>query len=221
MKKHMTRITTVLLTLALLLAPLPVAAATLGDVDGNGRVNTTDARRTLQAAAEKITLDTAAQKVADINNDNTVNTTDARLILQFTVGNIPDLEQPQAPAQTKEQEVFALINQYRAENGASALTYRSDVQAAANLRAQELITLFSHTRPDGTSCFTALNAFGIAYRTAGENIAAGHPDAASVMTGWMNSEGHRANILNTSFTGVAIGIAEQDGYLYWVQLFVG
>jgi uncharacterized protein YkwD len=95
---------------------------------------------------------------------------------------------------------------------------------AAELRADEQIASFSHTRPNGTSCFTVLDDFGIARTTAGENIAyatEGYYSPQAVVDAWMNSSGHRANILKTNFTSVGIGYAKSDGLEFFVQLFIG
>lgn len=116
------------------------------------------------------------------------------------------------------RSVLALVNGERAEAGLPPLTYRDDLQAAADLRATEIVTLFDHTRPDGSTCFTAFN---VSYMTAGENIASGYRTPEAVMTGWMNSPGHRANILNADFTGLAVGHVVSGGRHYWTQLFVG
>lgn len=130
-------------------------------------------------------------------------------------------KQPAAsPSSDVRQQVWALVNQQRTQNGLSTLAYRSNLQAAADLRAREIIRQFSHTRPNGSSCFTAVTESGASYRAVGENIAAGYPNAESVMTGWMNSEGHRANILSGEFTGIAVGCVEQNGRQYWVQIFI-
>ena len=94
------------------------------------------------------------------------------------------------------------------------------LSAAAQVRAQEIDVSFSHTRPDGTSCFTVLKDFGISYRACGENIAKGSPSPARVVEGWMNSAGHRANILNANFTAIGVGVyADAAGTLHWAQLF--
>ena len=79
--------------------------------------------------------------------------------------------------------------------------------------------MFSHTRPDGRSCFTALTDLGISYGGAGENIAYGQSSPEEVMTAWMNSSGHRANILNSSFTKLGVGVYKSGNTIYWVQLF--
>ena len=103
------------------------------------------------------------------------------------------------------------------------MLFRSSLCAVAQLRAEETVQSFSHTRPNGTSCFTAIQEAGISGRTMGENIAAGQNSPASVMNSWMNSEGHRANILNGDFTSIGIGYVKSgSGYgHYWVQMFMG
>jgi uncharacterized protein YkwD len=122
------------------------------------------------------------------------------------------------------RDVFNIVNQRRAENGLSALVWNNLAAEAAQARAIELATSFSHTRPDGSTCFTALKAVGYSYSTAGENIAAGWVTPEIVMTAWMNSPGHRANILNEEFATVGVGCVyvpdDPKGYhFYWVQLF--
>ena len=104
------------------------------------------------------------------------------------------------------------------ENGLAELTYRNDVQDAANIRANEIISTFSHTRPDGSSCFTAVT---VNYYAIGENIASGQKNAEEVMNTWMNSPGHRANILSAQFTGMVVGVVQYQGVSYWVQIFIG
>ena len=122
-----------------------------------------------------------------------------------------------------QQAVLALVNEARAQEGLAPLTLAENLTQAAQVRAGELPVLFSHTRPDGRSCFTALDEAGVAYRTAGENIAAGYATPEAVVDGWLHSEGHRANILNEDFTQMGVGhVQAADGYGdYWVQLFVG
>ncbi|NLK74862.1 MAG: hypothetical protein GX288_06175 [Clostridiales bacterium] len=113
-----------------------------------------------------------------------------------------------------------MVNQERAKAGLSALTSNSTLTAAANKRAEETVQLFSHTRPNGTSFSTVLGEFGIQYRTAGENIAYGQRTPQEVVTGWMNSPGHRANILNGNFGKIGIGVYQSsNGTIYWTQVF--
>ena len=118
-------------------------------------------------------------------------------------------------------EVVSLVNKERAKSGLSALTVDAKVQQAAQVRAQEQQTVFSHTRPDGTSCFTALKDAGVSYTAAGENIAMGQTSPAQVMQDWMNSDGHRKNIMNSSFTKIGVGFyKDANGKMYWSQMFI-
>lgn len=117
------------------------------------------------------------------------------------------------------EAVLTLVNRYRAENGLSALTLDKSLCKAAETRAREIVSTFSHTRPNGTSCFTVLSESGISYGSVGENIAYGQDSAAEVMSAWMNSSGHRANILSSSFAKLGVGVYQSGGTLYWAQLF--
>ena len=120
------------------------------------------------------------------------------------------------------QQVVDLVNAERAKVGLSALSTMPQAEAAAQVRATEIISSFSHTRPNGTSCFTALDEQGAKYMASGENIAAGQATPADVMNSWMNSPGHKANILNPKFTKIGIGYAEGGSYrTNWTQMFVG
>lgn len=117
-------------------------------------------------------------------------------------------------------QVADLVNEARAQAGVSALTLDTDLTKAAMIRAEEIVTEFSHNRPDGTKCYTVLDGYGISFRCAGENIAKGQTSPEAVMEAWLNSEGHRANILDSDFEAIGVGYVEIDGYPYWAQLFV-
>ena len=132
-------------------------------------------------------------------------------------------EIPDSPAADAglEQQVIDLVNKYRAQNGLSALSYDKGAACAASIRAKETEQSFSHTRPDGSRCFTALDECGASYSGAGENIAMGQSSAEAVMTDWMNSQGHRENILNPNFKKIGVGVHKgSDGRLYWAQMFI-
>ena len=137
----------------------------------------------------------------------------------------PPQEEPDAPeesggVQEAAEAVAALVNAARRDAGLSELELDADLCAAAQARAQEIAQSFSHTRPDGSSCFTILEEFGISYRAAGENIAMGQRTPEEVMDGWMNSSGHRANILNGTFTSIGVGYyVDGAGAAHWVQIF--
>ncbi len=134
----------------------------------------------------------------------------------------PGQNQPSQPGSTDNsyaQQVINLVNEERAKAGLSAVQPSETIAGAANIRAQEIVSNFSHTRPDGTSFGTVLRQAGINYRGAGENIAYGQRTPEEVMDAWMNSSGHRANILNPDYTNIGIGYYETNGVKYWVQLF--
>jgi len=118
-------------------------------------------------------------------------------------------------------QVLALVNNERANAGLGGLSMTSELNAAAQKRAEEIISLFDHTRPDGTSCFTVFDEYGVSYGYAGENIAAGQRSPSEVMNSWMNSSGHRQNILGGNFNHIGIGVVHINGGYgyYWVQLF--
>lgn len=142
----------------------------------------------------------------------------------FSGIRIPGFSQPE---DTTEQTAYVkrvaeLVNEERAKAGFSPLAVNTQAMNAADVRAGEIASNFSHSRPDGSSFSTALTEAGVKYRASGENIAYGQRTPEEVMAGWMNSEGHRANILNPDFTSIGIGHYQNDaGVNYWVQLFVG
>lgn len=122
-----------------------------------------------------------------------------------------------APSGMAEQ-VAQLVNEERSKAGLAPLSFNTQLSADALVRAREIVDTFDHTRPDGSSFSTAVT---ISWNTVGENIAWGQSSPQSVMNAWMNSTGHRQNILNSSFTKIGVGVTEYNGRLYWVQLFVG
>ena len=115
---------------------------------------------------------------------------------------------------TYASQVITLLNEQRVNNGLSPLTADSTLTAAAMQRAAETVIYFSHTRPNGSRCFTAFDG---GWR--GENIAAGQADPDEVITGWMNSTGHRKNILEANYTSVGVGCFNYKGINFWVQCF--
>ncbi len=112
-------------------------------------------------------------------------------------------------------EVINLTNQYRQQAGLNTLTYQPALDAGANIRAQEIVGTWSHTRPNGQPANTAFN---VRFSLFGENIAKGHRTPSAVMTGWMNSPGHKSNILTPSYTQLTAAVHIVDGYHYWVMM---
>ena len=124
---------------------------------------------------------------------------------------------------TNEEEVFKLINQQRVNNGLSELKVDSEVQRVARIKAQDMVNnnYFSHNSPTYGSPFDMLNSFKISYRTAGENIA-GNSTNSGAVNAWMNSSGHKANILNGNFNYTGIGVVSSPKYgKIYVQMFIG
>lgn len=118
------------------------------------------------------------------------------------------------------EQVVKLVNAERAKNGLSPLTLDYSIESAALVRAKEIQNSFSHTRPDGRNFSSALKEQGVSYIGSGENIAWGQHSPEEVMKGWMNSPGHRANILNSRFTKIGVGhFQNSKGTNYWTQLF--
>lgn len=132
-------------------------------------------------------------------------------------------EQPDTAAYdagSAQGQVLNLVNQNRAAAGLHCLRLDADLCAAAQIRAQEIMTSFSHTRPDGRKFSTVLTDNGIRFTAAGENIAWGQTSPTQVMNAWMNSDGHRANIMNQTYTKLGVGhLTDANGRQYWVQLF--
>ena len=147
-----------------------------------------------------------------------------------TAGSTPVEEETPAedtgsePADTVaayEQEVFDLVNQIREENGLEPFVYNEILAETARAHSQDMIdrNFFDHTNPDGKSPFDRMRDNGLSYSMAAENIAVGYPSPEAVVEGWMNSEGHRANILGgCEELGVGLALGGSYGY-YWTQCF--
>lgn len=120
-----------------------------------------------------------------------------------------------------EEEVVRLVNEIRKENGLKELTYDWQLSRVARIKSEDMRDnkYFSHTSPTYGSPFQMMKSFGITYRSAGENIARGQATPQAVVNAWMNSSGHRANILNSSFTHIGVGYASSGRY--WTQMFIG
>lgn len=120
-----------------------------------------------------------------------------------------------------EQEVVRLVNEIRVQNGLKELTHNWELSRVARYKSQDMRDnkYFSHTSPTYGSPFQMIKSFGITYRSAGENIAKGQRTPQAVVDAWMNSSGHRANILNSSFTQIGVGYVADGNY--WTQMFIG
>ncbi|MDR1775340.1 MAG: CAP domain-containing protein [Actinomycetes bacterium] len=161
----------------------------------------------------------------------------ALLLLLPIIGSLSSLNPPAGPATAQAAvdtqvpisgtldyaaawQVLVLTNAERAKEGLAPLTMDAQLVETAMVRARECLLVFDHTRPDGTPCYTAFPANYTTGAVAAENIGAGYPTAAAMVRGWMNSPGHRANIMNPALTTIGIGVFHQDGAGYgWAQDF--
>ena len=122
---------------------------------------------------------------------------------------------------TIEAEIVRLVNEERAKYSLSPLSTDWELARVARYKSKDMHDrgYFSHQSPTYGSPFEMIKAFGLSYRTAGENIARGYRSAAQVVVAWMASSGHRANILNASFTRIGVGYVADGNY--YTQMFIG
>ncbi|QXE02469.1 CAP domain-containing protein [Terribacillus sp. DMT04] len=120
-----------------------------------------------------------------------------------------------------EQQVVELTNQERAKNGLSPLKADVELSKVARAKSQDMADngYFDHNSPTYGSPFDMMKSFGISYKTAGENIAQGQKTPEEVVQAWMNSQGHRENIMNPDYTNIGVGYVENGNY--WTQQFIG
>lgn len=155
-------------------------------------------------------------KPAQTDTDKKPDTTDSE-----QVNSKPVEDKNSDSVSDYEKKVAELVNEIRAENGLKPLKLNTELSAVARIKSEDMRDnrYFSHTSPNYGSPFDMMKSFGISYRTAGENIAMGQRTPEEVVNAWMNSEGHRANILNASFTEIGVGYAANGNY--WTQMFIG
>ena len=130
---------------------------------------------------------------------------------------------PTIASQSFEQQVVDLVNKERAKVGLKALTSDWEVARVARFKSEDMrdSNYFSHNSPTYGTPFQMIKSFGISYKSAGENIAAGQATPEAVVKAWMNSSGHKANILSSSFTHIGVGYAKGGSYgHYWTQQFI-
>lgn len=135
-------------------------------------------------------------------------------------GDVITIPEKNTSAQAYEKEVIRLVNAERAKAGLKALTEDWELSRVARFKSQDMRdnNYFSHTSPVYGSPFDMIKDFGITYRSAGENIARGQKTPQAVVNAWMNSSGHRKNILNASYTKIGVGYVADGNY--WTQMFI-
>ena len=136
-------------------------------------------------------------------------------------GEILEVPQISSYVRTYEERVVELVNQHRSRNGLSPLSINWELSRVARIKSQDMADnrYFSHNSPTYGTPFQMMKSFGIKYNTAGENIAYGQATPEEVVSAWMNSTGHRQNILNNQYTQIGIGYFSKGNY--WTQLFIG
>ena len=256
------------ISLILLMSSVFVSFAdghSMGDTDGNGKIDVIDATAIQRNIAKIISLDEETLIFSDVDGDGKVSVMDCTSIQQYVAKIITAFpcerlatSQPtesiyvstdsslkpaetQAPTQAPtqpptvskeqickdiEQEILRLVNVERKKAKVKALTFGDDYYECAKLRASECnsVETFSHTRPNGKAWYTVLKELKAPdYKIAGENIALYFQTPEQVVNEWMNSEGHRKNILHPDFKVLAVGVEETpdwEGYYCGVQIFV-
>lgn len=200
-----------------------------------------DAKTSLKAALGISVEGIKNFKAMDVNKDNAYDLKDVKIILQvalgigsveevlkrpeLTPGNVITMKpSPTAVVNSNEayaREVLNLVNIERRKYNLSDLSWDASMKKAADVRAKELETVFQHSRPNGSSCFIIFDEMNISYMGCAENIAYGYATPAEVVNGWMNSPGHKANILTPEYTKLGVGYYVGNNKTpYWVQLFI-
>lgn len=158
-----------------------------------------------------VTLQSVIDSNPQVENPN--------LIYPDEILNIPTEEK--GTLSEYETEVIRLVNVRRNSAGLKSLTADMELSRVARIKSQDMCNknYFSHTSPTYGTPFQMMKDFGITYRSAGENIAMGQRTPSEVVNAWMNSPGHRANILNESFTRIGVGYVSSGNY--WTQMFIG
>jgi len=214
-----------------------------GDINHNGRLDAKDAMLIQRFTINLSSFTAEDYKTADVNQDGSVTAKDVIFVLRCVIGlssldnimpSVSDFEQIQANVTVTKAdeenealrqqaiEVTRLVNIEREKEGLVPLELDETLCKYATVRAEETIELFAHERPDGRPWYSILDDNDIDYCKGGENIAAGYKSAEIVVTAWMGSEGHRANIMNPAFRKIGVGYVyyADDPYgHYWQQMF--
>ncbi|MCL2754320.1 MAG: CAP domain-containing protein [Oscillospiraceae bacterium] len=204
----------------------------LFDINGDGRIAIDDALEILRLLIGLENLITKQREAAALDTQTTAppaSTPPPTAVTELTTTAPPTTAPPPPateppPANAELQlalEVIRLMNIERENEGLPPLLPGSDAHFAASARrAEEIVVHWAHDRPDGAKWSTVFAEFDVNYRRAGENLAMGQSSPSQAVRDWMNSPGHRANIMHDSFTHVGVGVVRAEGRLYWVQLFI-
>lgn len=215
MKKFLSTISAICLAMSI---PITASAASTvrGDANGDNKLDVRDAAHIAKCLVKGLTMD----PMADFNLDGVINIRDAAAIsANLTTVKATSKEQS---ASSIEEEILNLVNIERKKAGVAPLKLNPTLNAAASVRAVEITNVFSHTRPNGKSCFSIFDENNISFSFCGENIAAGGRTAAETVEQWVNSPGHYANMISPNYNELGVGLCydknSKYGY-YWVQIF--
>ena len=193
------------------------------DLNGDGKINAGDIVKLAAYIKGIRTLPADLVPKADLNGDGRVNAVDIVILAAHINGGH---ENKQKTVQELADEHAVIVNQERRDRGISGYVYSPELSAAAMRRAEEISRVFDHARPDGRSCFTVLDEFGITPPTnfsgqyAAENICYGCGTGRTAADAFLDSEYHRRSMLDPNLTYMGIGVYRaSDGTVYWVQLF--
>jgi len=200
--------------------PLPLAYA---DVNMDGVANSKDVLTLYKivATGDTSALSREARLCADCDGSGSLTMKDVQILFAAVSGKTALSAAAPAPSEY-ELEVFRLVNIEREKAGVAPLQYGYDIQLFGDIRAEECSIYFSHTRLDGRICFSVFDDYQNNYYAGGENIAAFQRSPEQVVSDWMNSPGHRDNMLNPYFSTLVVGCAEipdYPGYYSWAQMF--
>ena len=214
-----------------------------GDVSHNGKLDAKDAMLIQRYTISLAAFSAEDYKVADVNQDGSVTAKDVIFVLRCVIGlssldgtssGVDEFDEIQATVagaksgdqgdsvKAQAKEVLRLVNLEREKEGLAPLELDETLCGYSDVRAEETYALFEHTRPDGRPWYSILDDNGVDYGTGGENIAAGYKSAEAVVKAWMESEGHRANIMNPDFHKMGVGyayISDDPFGHYWQQTF--
>lgn len=226
MKKTLTAICATFL----LAAPIQIASAATNTTEGNSVKQTTNCKvyykwsNNYKWNIQFPQASTPSKETPTTNNNNTATTPNNNQSSQNEKPATPPTSSTPSTTTSDvnafEQEVVKLTNAERTKAGLSPLQTDDKLMAAAREKSQDMQSnnYFSHTSPTFGSPFDRMKALGIAYKSAGENIAQGQRSPQEVVQAWMDSPGHRANILNGKFTHIGVGYVKSGNY--WTQQFI-
>ncbi|MGE5474320.1 MAG: CAP domain-containing protein [Ignavibacteriales bacterium] len=227
MKRALTAMALVLsLSVAFVIGPAASFAANTTCPKQSGNVTAKVVTNNQQALSELLAKYPQLKNMfAKYTGQTTTNKKPSTTYTKKPTSNNKQSNNPQdtSSAASIEKQVAAQVNAQRAKNGLPALSYNSALAKMARVKSQDMINenYFGHNSPKYGSPFNMMSKFGISYSSAGENIAMGQRSVSEVMNGWMNSPGHRANILNSNYTQIGVGYAvDSNGRAYWTQEFI-